>query len=267
MSRPSLPVPRRVLLRVLLRSLWLQASFEPAGMQGLGFGWAIFPALTHLYPDPAARRDAVRRHLTPFNCHPYAAAAVIGGVIALEADVAAGRRRVEDVTAFKRALMGPLAAIGDSFFWLALRPFAGALAAVLAPFVGLFSVPIFLLLFDLPHALLRATWLVRGARLGEQVLGAVGAAGLPRKALRLRDFTALLGGAAIPLAALALLPGSAGRPSGGLHLLSHGALAQAPVALAVAALAAAAGTALSAQGRLVPLALTLLALGLLFGGS
>lgn len=266
MTRP-LPVPRFVLVRVLLRSLWLQASFEPAGMQGLGFGWAIFPALTHLYPDPSARREALRRHLTPFNCHPYAAAAVIGGVIALEAEVARGTRPSEEVVAFKQALMGPLAAIGDSFFWLALRPFAGALAAVLAPFIGLLAVPLFLLLFDLPHVLLRATWLVRGARLGEAVLAAVGAAGLPRKAMRLRDVTAVLGGAALPMAALALLADAEGRPHAGLHLLEHGAPAPLAWALIAAAAAAAGGAALAGRGWIVPFALTLLALGLLFGGS
>ena len=39
------------LLRVFLRSLLLQASWNPQGMQNLGLAYALFPALKSLYRD------------------------------------------------------------------------------------------------------------------------------------------------------------------------------------------------------------------------
>src|SRR5207302_1103412 len=64
--------PRRVspatLLRVLWRSLFLQAAWNPRGMQNLGFAYAMEPALRDLYPDPTVRAHAVERHLEFFNC-------------------------------------------------------------------------------------------------------------------------------------------------------------------------------------------------------
>src|SRR5690606_13799238 len=39
-----------ILARVFLRSLLLQASWNPRGMQNLGFAYAMWPALEHLYP-------------------------------------------------------------------------------------------------------------------------------------------------------------------------------------------------------------------------
>ena len=64
------------LLRVYWRSFFLQASWNPRGMQNVGFADAIGPALSELYPEPAERARAVARHLEFFNCHPYMAAAI-----------------------------------------------------------------------------------------------------------------------------------------------------------------------------------------------
>jgi len=46
------------LLRVFWRSLFLQAAWNPHGMQNLGFAFAMQPALRELYPDAAARARA-----------------------------------------------------------------------------------------------------------------------------------------------------------------------------------------------------------------
>src|SRR6202158_716611 len=69
------------LLTVFLRSLFLQASWNPQGMQNLGLAYALFPALKELYPNQDELMAAVRRHLSFFNTHPYVAAALLGGVL------------------------------------------------------------------------------------------------------------------------------------------------------------------------------------------
>src|SRR4051812_44586833 len=128
--------PTRVSLwrmsRVFWRSLQLQAAWNPKGMQNLGFAYALWPAFKQLYPDPVAREAAIRRHMGTFNTHPYLAAAILGGVIHHELKVVRGEGPPEAGVAFKQALMGPLAALGDGFFWLSFRPAVGALAALLA---------------------------------------------------------------------------------------------------------------------------------------
>ena len=56
-----------VLARVFFRSFFLQASWNPQGMQNLGLAYALYPALKKLYPEPEAQSAAVRRHLAFFN--------------------------------------------------------------------------------------------------------------------------------------------------------------------------------------------------------
>lgn len=190
------------LARVFVRSLALQASWNRRGMQNLGFAYAIWPALEVLYPDPERRLAAARRHLAPFNTHPYLAAAILGGSIYHEERVARGDEPPEAVERFKQALMGPLAAVGDSFYWLSLRPFTGAVAALLAPFIGLWVVPVFLVAFNLPHLALRYLLFLRGIRTGDRVVNTVAHIGLPAKGARLRVATAALGGMAAAFAGL-----------------------------------------------------------------
>src|SRR5262249_57874358 len=123
--------------------VFLQAAWNPRGMQNVGFADAIGPALAELYPDPAERARAASRHLEVFNCHPYMAAAILGGAVRLEERVASGEISGQAVSRFKSTLGPPFAALGDGFFWLALRPTAALAAAVTEPFLGLGCVLVF----------------------------------------------------------------------------------------------------------------------------
>ena len=128
MNRPtptgSVRVPPGVLARCFWRSLFLQAAWNRRGMQNLGFAYAIDPALRAIYPDLGLRREALGRHLGFFNCHPYTAAAILGGAIHHEEKVAAEVELAGTPLAYKATLQGPLAAIGDGVFWTALRSMA-----------------------------------------------------------------------------------------------------------------------------------------------
>ncbi len=182
------------LLRVFWRSLFLQAAWNPRGMQNLGFAFAMEPALRELYPDPAARARAAERHLEFFNCHPYLAAAIVGGAVRLEQDVARGAAEPRAVSAFKAALGPPFAALGDGFFWLALRPAAALIAAVSEPYLGLWSVLLFLALYDGVHLAARAWLFFAGYRRGEGIVSAVSHAHLPQSIGLLKGSAAILAG-------------------------------------------------------------------------
>ena len=193
------------LSRVFWRSLFLQAAWNPRGMQNLGFAYAIAPALAELYPEPATRAEAAQRHLEFFNCHPYAAAAILGGAVRLEERVATGEASADEASTFKRALGPPFAALGDGFFWLALRPAAALAAAMAMPFLGLWSLAVFLGLYNSVHLTARLWLFAQGYLLGEGVVEAVGHAHIPRGTGLLKSAGAVLAGA---LAARSVLAAS-----------------------------------------------------------
>jgi PTS system mannose-specific IID component len=190
------PVPIRTLARVFFRSLFLQATWNRRGMQNLGFAFAIEPALRALYPDPVRHEEALRRHLGFFNCHPYMAAAILGGVIHHEERVAAGLEPIDAPQDYKQTLQGPLAAVGDGFFWTALRPFFGALGAVGVLALGLPAVWAVVILYNVIHLTLRIALFRAGYRRGDALVPLLARLSLPVVADRLRTAGAALAGVA-----------------------------------------------------------------------
>jgi PTS system mannose-specific IID component len=90
-----------------------------------------------------------------FNTQPYLASFVLGAVARAEEDRASGRNADADVAEFKKTLMAPLGALGDSFFWGSLKPFAAS-AAVAVLLAGAWWAPLlFLVLYNIVHVGLR----------------------------------------------------------------------------------------------------------------
>lgn len=222
MSETSPSLGRGVLLRVFLRSLFLQASWNPQGMQNLGLAYAIYPALERLYPERQALEAAVRRHLVFFNTHPYVAAAIVGGVLYHEQRIARGEEAPDKVVAFKAALMGPLAALGDGFFWLSLKPATGAVCAALVPVLAAWAAVLFLFLYNLVHLTLRARLYLLGLTLGDRLVEAVARANLPSRGAKLRAVAAACAGGLAAWLAVSFGTNAGGRFA---PLLSAGCLA------------------------------------------
>ena len=169
------------------RSVFLQAGFGDERRQGLGFAWAIDPALRLAYAGDAAGLTAARlRHLAPFNAQPYAAALPLGAVAALELRAGAGEPALaQRGVALKASVGAALSGCADAFFWGALRPLAG----VAAVGVGVVfwrlrlahpcqaGVAAGLLIFNIPALAARALGVSAGLREGEAA--ALSAARLP----------------------------------------------------------------------------------------
>lgn len=119
--------------RVMLRSQFLQGSWNYERMQNGGWAYSLIPALKKLYPNRDEAAAALKRHLEFFNTHPYIAAPILGVTLALEEDRANGIE-IDDaaIQGVKVGMMGPLAGIGDPVFWFTVRPILGAIAASLA---------------------------------------------------------------------------------------------------------------------------------------
>lgn len=219
-------VPAATLARVFARSLFLQAAWNPRGMQNLGFAHSMAPALAALYPDREARAKAAARHLEFFNCHPYMAAAILGGCVRLEERVANGEESPASVSAFKRALGPPFAALGDGFFWLALRPAAALTAAATAPWLGLGCIAVFLVLYNSIHIAARIWLFSAGYARAEGVVGPIAHAHLASGTPLLKTGAAMLAGAMAGASVLA-----AGLPFRPFHALLVGSVIVAAVAL------------------------------------
>jgi len=191
---------RKGLVQILLRSLLIQASWNFSRMQGLGFAYAAAPlAGEKAGAEDPETRAFLGRHLQRFNTHPYMAAPIIGSVARLELE-----GRSSEAAELKDALMGPYAALGDPFFWSALKPFSAVAALCLAIQGYLLAPVVFLLIYNPVPFRVRIRGFLEGWRHGKNGIDFVRRLDLPEQTRRLRW------GSAILLAVLAVLASSVG---------------------------------------------------------
>jgi mannose PTS system EIID component len=150
------------MLKVFWRSFLIQASWSFDHMQSLGFAYAIQPVLRKLYPDQAEYESRLRAHMEYFNTQPYLASFILGAVARMEQDRVSGRNSSADVSSLKAALMAPLGALGDSFFWGALKPFSAVVAVSLLMANAWWAPIVFLVLYNIVHVGLRVEMLFHG---------------------------------------------------------------------------------------------------------
>ena len=185
-------------IQVWLRLLLLQGSWNFERLQGLGFFYAILPALKKIY-GPDKLPGVCRRHLRYFNTHPYLAPTVAGAVLKLEEQAGTGQEEV-DIDGFKDTVAAPYAAIGDALFWGGLRPLAAGIALLIAAKGILWAPLVFLLLFNLVPIWFRTAGYVRSYRQGVRSVEFIQRRRLPDWAIHTKEaaivvfggFTALL---------------------------------------------------------------------------
>ena len=133
MTEKKVSLTKKDRLSVMLRSQFLQGSWNYERMQNGGWCYSIIPAIKKLYPNKEDKVAALKRHMEFYNTHPYVSAPVMGVTLALEEERANGAE-INDtaIQGVKVGMMGPLAGVGDPVFWFTLRPILGALGASLA---------------------------------------------------------------------------------------------------------------------------------------
>jgi mannose PTS system EIID component len=155
MEREAVSLRTTDLLGIFWRSFFIQASWSYDRLQSLGFAFALLPALRRLYPDKEELSSRLEVHAEYFNTQPYFASFILGAAARAEEDRASGRNPGLDVAELKTTLMAPLGALGDSFFWGSLKPFAAA-AAVAVLLTGAWWAPLlYLALYNVVHVGLR----------------------------------------------------------------------------------------------------------------
>ncbi|HSG82236.1 MAG TPA: PTS system mannose/fructose/sorbose family transporter subunit IID [Gemmatimonadota bacterium] len=199
---------KRLGLGMLLRSFTVQGSWNYRTMQGAGIGFALIPVLRRLHGgDPRKLTEAVAQHAGFFNAHPYMSAVAISALARMETE----RTDAEEIERFKRALVGPLGALGDRLVWARWRPFCLLLAILvyLAGAAWWVASGLFLVLYNALHLALRAWGMRLGWRHGRGVGRALMGSPLRRLPDRLTIPLAVVAGALLPLMA-ATVSGASG---------------------------------------------------------
>lgn len=132
-------------LNMFFRSFFLQAGWNYAKYQNLGFAFVMIPFLRHLYSqDPELLSDALkRRYLDTFNTNPIMASFCYGAlakqeeVIAQTASVTQYKEQVLQWTGTRRGLSITAASIGDRLFWGTLKPLTLLIAIFLWILLGI----------------------------------------------------------------------------------------------------------------------------------
>ena len=108
MSEKKVSLTKSDRISVMLRSQFLQGSWNYERMQNGGWAFSLIPALKKLYPNKEEASDALKRHLEFFNTHPYIAAPILGVTLALEEEKANGAD-IDDaaIQGVKVGMMGP----------------------------------------------------------------------------------------------------------------------------------------------------------------
>ena len=156
------------LKKVFLRSIPMEFTWNYERQMSLGYCYAILPVLKKIYKnDPEKLRDAMVRHMEFYNTTPFIITFPLGITAAQELENATNPDfDVDQIATVKTAMMGPLAGIGDSFFWGTLRVLGTGIGTSLAIQGNFLGVILYLLIFNVPHFLMRYVGTFLGYNLG-----------------------------------------------------------------------------------------------------
>ena len=143
----------------------------------------MIPALKKLYKNKKDISDALKRHLAIFNTTPAVVSFIAGAAIAMEEKFKKAKDKGEEVdeesiNAVKAALMGPLAGIGDSFFWGTFRIIGAGIGTSLAAKGSILGAILFLLIYNVPHLIVRYFGLKIGYKSGVGFLASMNEGGM-----------------------------------------------------------------------------------------
>ncbi len=187
---------RAVRRKVWRRQFLIQGCWNYEGMQNIGFVYSILPALRYYYDErPEDLLKAIKRHMEYFNTNPAMGGVILGATARIEERVSSGETDPRAVGTFKVGLMGSLGAIGDSFFWGALKPMASVAGAILSLVHPLLGIVALLLLYNLSHLHVRRNGFTAGMAGEESAVQFLRGEGFTTRTEDRKIVAAILGGA------------------------------------------------------------------------
>ncbi|MDP4110082.1 MAG: PTS system mannose/fructose/sorbose family transporter subunit IID [Bacillota bacterium] len=176
---------KKELKSVFLRHYQILGLYSYERQQATPYCRAMVPALVKLYPKKDDLVKALRRHNIFFNTTCALVPFCLGISCAMEEEYAnVGDEGMDpsSINTVKTALMGPLAGIGDSFFWGTFRVIAAGIGAPLAIQGNIAGLILYLLLNLLPSTVVRYYGFKIGYKGGRQFLTKISSDGTLNKA-------------------------------------------------------------------------------------
>lgn len=162
-------ITRKDFWSCFFRSLTLDSAWNYERMQNLGFAYIMAPIIRRLYTTKEDIAKAMKRHLEFMSVTPHISTLLVGIAGAMEEENSVNPEFDEtSISAVKSSLMGPLAGIGDSFFWGTLKLIAAGVGISLASQGNIMGPIMFLLIINVPHFVLRYICLDKGFKYGTQ---------------------------------------------------------------------------------------------------
>ena len=160
-------------------SFLLEASYNYERQQALGFSVGMWPAIKRFYKTKEGQAEALKRHMAIFNTTPHMVSVISGVTAAMEKEASENKDFDKDIiNNVKVGLMGPLAGIGDSFFWGTLRIIAAGIGIGLCAEGNLLGVLIFVLLYGGSQVVARWYLLKIGYTMGTSFIDSIFSSGL-----------------------------------------------------------------------------------------
>jgi fructoselysine/glucoselysine PTS system EIID component len=164
-------ISKKVIRKVFFRSLAMEANFNFETWQNTGFAFSIIPVLKKIYTTKDSMVKALKRHLQFFNTTAHGSTLILGITAAMEEQNSQKNDFDEEsINAVKLGLMGPLAGVFDSFFWGTLKVIAAGVGISLALNGNILGPILFLLIFNIPHIVLRYNLTFIGYNAGNKFL-------------------------------------------------------------------------------------------------
>ena len=176
-------VTKQDLIKVYLRHYQMLSLYTYERQQAANFCGAMLPVLVKLYPDKDDLKEAMNRHIVFFNTTVAMAPFILGIACAMEEENKNDPNfDISSINAVKTALMGPLAGVGDSFFWGTFRVIAAGIGAPMAAAGHLVGVIIYILLNVIPSTAVRILGMRIGYKGGKEFLNKISKDGTLEKA-------------------------------------------------------------------------------------
>ena len=157
---------KRDLIKIVWRSLLLQASFNYERMQACGWLFSLLPGLKKIHKQKEDLVTSMSMHMEFFNTHPFLVTFIMGIVLAMEEN----KEDPETIRGIKVATMGPLGGIGDALIWLTLLPITAGIGVSMAMEGNIAGPFVFLILFNAIHFGLRFGLMNYGYKTGVKAI-------------------------------------------------------------------------------------------------
>lgn len=180
-SKDSL-ITRKDFWQIFFRSCTLDSAWNYERQQNLMYCFMMIPILKKLYTTKKDMGDALKRHLEFVSCTPHIVTLLLGILGAMEEENYKNKDfDSASISAVRTSLMGPMAGIGDSFFWGTLLTIATGVAVSFSNQGSIIGPISFILIINIPGFLARYYCLNLGFKYGIKFFGNLSDSGVLEK--------------------------------------------------------------------------------------